>query len=81
LHQQYLTRNVQIRGSRSSARASFLSASGMTHDNLRLLKAIHQEGLENATESNKNNIHIQFKLSTQIDQTAQSTQLDKQKSI
>ncbi len=53
----------------------------MTHDNLRLLKAIHQEGLENATESNKNNIHIQFKLSTQIDQTAQSTQLDKQKSI
>lgn len=64
--QQPLTANPTGRSSRSLSRVSFLSASNL--DNLRLLRPIHQGSLESLTESVKSGIHIEFKLSTQIDQ-------------
>lgn len=74
--QQYpLTANPQMRSNRSLSRVSFLSANQISQlDNNRLIKPIHQGSLESLTESVKSGIHVEFKLSTQIDQTKQQQQ-------
>ncbi len=57
-----------------------LSTSHFSQDNLRLLKSIHQGNSENLIETIKNGIHVEFKLSTEIEQTNQKIQLNEQKS-
>ncbi len=74
-HQYPLTANPQMRSNRSLSRVSFLSTSHMSQiDNTRSIKPIHQGSLESLTDSVKSGIHVEFKLSTQIDDTKQQQQ-------
>ena len=79
--------NPPMRTNRSLSRVSFLSTNNMSpSDYAKILKPIHQGSLESLTESIKSGIHIEFKLSTQIDQTKQQQQsqiqaLNEQKGI
>ncbi|CAF0886668.1 unnamed protein product [Rotaria sp. Silwood1] len=73
--QQSLTLNPQMRSNRSLSRVSFISTNTTSQfDHMKLLKPIHQGSLESLTESFKSGIHVEFKLSTQIDQTKQQQQ-------
>lgn len=68
--------NSQARTNRSLSRVSFLSTNNVSQvDHNKLLKPIHQGSLESLTESIKSGIHVEFKLSTQVDQTKQQQQL------
>jgi hypothetical protein len=80
-HRQSLIINQKSRPSRSFSRASFLSTNNLIQDNLRLLKSLHQVNSENLVESIKNGIHVEFKLSTQNDQTNQNGILEKKISL
>jgi hypothetical protein len=74
--QQVLTANPQMRSNRSLSRVSFLSTSMVSQlDNNRLLKPIHQGSMESLAESVRSGIHVEFKLSTQNDETKQQTQI------
>ncbi len=68
-HRQLITANPRLRTNRSFSRASFLHTSHILQDNLRLLKAMHQGTSESVLEPIKNGIHLEFKLSTQDNQT------------
>jgi hypothetical protein len=59
-----------MRSNRSLSRVSFMSNMSPV-DNTKLLKPIHQGSLESLTESVRSGIHVEFKLSTQIDDTKQ----------
>ncbi|CAF4146915.1 unnamed protein product, partial [Rotaria sp. Silwood2] len=73
--QQSSTLNPQMRSNRSLSRVSFISTNTATQlDHAKFLKPIHQGSLESLTESLKSGIHVEFKLSTQIDQTKQQQQ-------
>jgi hypothetical protein len=69
-HRQSLTTNPKVRSSRAFSRTSF---SHLLQDNLRLLKSMHQETSETIIEPIKNGIHVEFKLSTQDEQTKQQS--------
>jgi len=70
--------NPKGRLSQSFSRMSFLS--NTSQDNIHLSKSIHQTNPENLIESIKNGIHVEFKLSVQIDETKQQQQLQIQAS-
>jgi hypothetical protein len=71
--QHPLTANPQTRTNRSVSRVSFISASNVSQlETTRLLKPIHQGSSESLTESVKSGMHVEFKLSTQVDETKQS---------
>lgn len=70
--QQPLTANPQTRSNRSLSRVSFLSANNV--DQFKLLKPIHQGSIESLADSVKSGIHVEFKLSTQSDETKQQQQ-------
>lgn len=71
--QQPLTANPQTRSNRSLSRVSFHSANNI--DQLKSLKPIHQGSLESLADSVRSGIHVEFKLSTQIDENKQQQQL------
>jgi len=65
-----------MRSNRSLSRVSFISTGQISQlETSRLLKPIHQGSLDSLTESVKSGIHVEFKLSTQIDETKQQQQL------
>ncbi|CAF3387992.1 unnamed protein product [Rotaria socialis] len=73
--QPSLALNPPVRTIRSLSRVSFLSTNNMSpSDYTKVLKPIHQGSLESLTESIKSGIRIEFKLSTQIDQSKQQQQ-------
>ncbi|CAF3567379.1 unnamed protein product [Rotaria sp. Silwood1] len=69
-HRQSLKTNSKIRCNRSLSRAS-VSASNASQDNQRSFKTTNQGVSENVIESIKNGIHVEFKLSTQMNETHQ----------
>ncbi|CAF1185184.1 unnamed protein product [Rotaria sordida] len=78
-HRQSFKTNSKIRWNRPLSRTS-ISASNMPQDNQRSLKTMqHQGASENVIEPIKNGIHVEFKLSTQINETKEKTKsLDEQ---
>lgn len=70
--QQSLAFNPQMRSNRSLSRVSFLSTNNLSPtDHNKLLKPVPQGSLESLTESIKSGVHVEFKLSVQIDQNKQ----------
>jgi hypothetical protein len=64
-----------MRSNRSLSRVSFISTTHVSQlENARLLKPPNQGSLESLNESVKSGIHVEFKLSTQIDETKQQQQ-------
>ncbi|CAF2587518.1 unnamed protein product [Rotaria sp. Silwood2] len=78
-HRQSLKITSKIRCNRPLSRAS-ITGSNTSQDNQRLVKVNYQGGAsENVIETIKNGIHVEFKLSTQMNETKQKTiQLDEQ---
>ncbi|CAF3407872.1 unnamed protein product [Rotaria socialis] len=76
-HRESLRRSSKINFNQSLSCTS-LSASNISQDNQRLLKAIHQESSDHVMKTLKTGIHVEFKLSTQTDETIEKSNLDKQ---
>ncbi len=71
--QHALTANPQMRSNRSVSRVSFITTSNISQlESSRLLKPIYQGSSESLTESVKSGMHVEFKLSTQVDENKPS---------
>ncbi len=65
-----------MRSNRPLSRVSFLSPNNISQlETSRLIKQIHQGSSESLNESVKSGIHVEFKLSIQVDETKQQQQL------
>ncbi|CAF0916249.1 unnamed protein product [Rotaria sordida] len=75
LSRQQQLLNPQMRSNRSLSRVSFMSTNTISQlDHIKTFKPIHQGSLESLNEPLKSGIHVEFKLSTQVDQTKQQQQ-------
>jgi hypothetical protein len=62
-----------MRSNRSVSRVSFITTSNISQlESSRLLKPIYQGSSESLTESVKSGMHVEFKLSTQVDENKPS---------